>query len=143
MVPMRLISTATNSSLSSLHIRSTGPMSVGHSRRISRSPSGGASASNSCSSRSTPSFSSAAASPMSCVTSETTSAMRISMRSSAPFLRTTMSPSSSSITVGGVIQFCGLTLWPPPPSDHTMKVPSDFTIRRRTASGEWVDKRPE
>ena len=45
---------------------------------------------------------------MSWVTSETTSAMWISMRSSAPFLRTTMRPGSSSITVGGVIQFCGL-----------------------------------
>ena len=45
---------------------------------------------------------------MSCVTSESTSAMRISMRSSAPFFRTTSSPGSSSMTVGGVIQFCGL-----------------------------------
>jgi hypothetical protein len=45
---------------------------------------------------------------MSCVTSEITSAMRTSMRSSAPFLRTTSSPGSSSTIVGGVIQFCGL-----------------------------------
>ena len=53
-------------------------MSVGHSRRTSRKPSphsSGAAASASCRSRSTPSFSSAAASPMSCVTSESTSAM--------------------------------------------------------------------
>ena len=88
-------------------------MSVGHSRRTRRKPSPqkpGAAASASWRSRSTPSFSSAAASPMSCVTSLSTSAIRMSRRSSvAPArLRTTMRPSSSSMTVGGVIQFCGL-----------------------------------
>ena len=47
---------------------------------------------------------------MSCVTSEITSAMRMSSRSSvAPArLRTTIASAVSSITVGGVIQFCGL-----------------------------------
>ena len=88
-------------------------MSVGHSRRTSRKPSphhSGAAASASWRSRSTPSFSSAAASPMSWVTSESTSAMRMSSRSSAlpACLRTTIAPGASSMTVGGVIQFCGL-----------------------------------
>ena len=86
-------------------------MSVGHSRRTSRSPSphhSGASASSSWSSRSTPSFSSAAASPMSWITSESTSAMRISSRSSAPRFLTTIRPGSSSRMVGAVIQFDGL-----------------------------------
>ena len=88
-------------------------MSVGHSRRTRRKPSpqnSGAAASATCRSASTPSFSSAAASPMSWVTSLTTSAMRMSRRSSvAPAcLRTTICPSDSSMTVGGVIQFCGL-----------------------------------
>ena len=58
--PMRFTSTATQASSSSRHIRSTGPMSVGHSRRTSRRPSpqvSGASASAICRSRSTPSFS--------------------------------------------------------------------------------------
>ena len=60
-VAIRLISTAIHSSSPSRHIRSTGPMSVGHSRRTRRSPSPhhcGASARSSCSSRSRPSFSS-------------------------------------------------------------------------------------
>ena len=38
-VPTRLISTAIQPSCSSRHMRSTGPMSVGHSRRTSRKPS--------------------------------------------------------------------------------------------------------
>ena len=36
------------------------------------------------------------------------SAISISSRSSPRCLRTTISPSVSSMTVGGVIQFCGL-----------------------------------
>ena len=63
-VPMRLISTATQPSSSSRHMRSTGPMSVGHSRRTRRKPSphhSGCVGERSCRSRSTPSFSSAAA----------------------------------------------------------------------------------
>ena len=76
---MRLISTAIQPSSSSRHMRSTGPMSVGHSRRTRRKPSPhqcGWSASSSCRSRSTPSLTRiapAAGSPMSCVTSESTS----------------------------------------------------------------------
>ena len=61
------------------------------------------------------------------------------MRSSAPFLRTTMSPSSSSMTVGGVIQFCGLK---PPVSAWTMTEPSDLSMSSRSASGRTVDSRP-
>ncbi len=70
----------------------------------------GSSASSSCRSRSTPSFSSPAASPMSCVTSDSTSTSLISSRSSLrpARLRTTTTSPPSSITVGGVIQFNGL-----------------------------------
>jgi hypothetical protein len=110
---MRLISTAIHSSSPSRHMRSTGPMSVGHSRRTSRKPSpqhSGAAASASCRSRSTPSFSSVAASPMSYAVSLTTSAISICSRSSAApaGLRTTIRPGSSSMTVGAVIQLLGL-----------------------------------
>ncbi len=68
----------------------------------------------------------------------------ISSRSSvAPArLRTTIRPGDSSITVGGVIQFSGLTLGPPL-SDHTMNVPSALIISSRTASARVVDRRPE
>src|ERR671923_105470 len=100
--------------LLSRHIRSTGPMSVGHSRRISRMPSpstSGRAASSSCRWRSTPSFCSAADSPMSCVTSLSTSASRISSRSSPFSLRTTIASPLSSTTVGGVIQFRRLTIF--------------------------------
>ena len=116
-------------------------MSVGHSRLTKRRPSGGASASSSCSSRSTPSFSSAAASPMSWLTSEITSVIRISRRSSlAPArLRTTIRPGHSSITVGGVIQFCGLK---PPVSAWTMTDPSDLSMSSRSASGSTAVRRP-
>ena len=110
-VPMRLISTAIQPSSSSRHIRSTGPMSVGHSRRTSRKPSPhqpGAAASASCRWASTPSFSRPGSLSMSCVESETTSASRISSLSSPLSLRTTISSSDSSITVGGVIQLSGL-----------------------------------
>src|SRR5947208_444032 len=91
-------------------------MSVGHSRRTSRraAPStSGRSASSSCRSRSTPSFSSAAASPISCVASLNTSSRRISSLSSVlpARLRTTSVSPPSSMTVGGVIQFSGL--YPP------------------------------
>ena len=47
----------------------------------------------------------------------------------------------SSTTVGGVIQLSGFTL-DPPPSDHTMKVPSGLIISSRTASGSVVLSRP-
>ena len=118
-------------------------MSVGHSRRTSRSPSPQQrrlSASSSCSSRSTPSFSSAAASPMSWVTSETISAMRISSWSSSRRpLAHHHRPGSSSITVGGVIQFCGLN---PPLSACTITEPSDFSISSRSASGSTAFSRP-
>ena len=77
---------------------------------------------------------------MSCATSESTSAMRISMRSSPLFFRTTMSPGSSSMTVGGVIQFWGLK---PPVSACTITDPSDFSISSRSASGRMVESRPE
>ena len=86
-------------------------MSVGHSRRTSRKPSPqkpGASASATCRSASTPSFSRPASKSIACSESETTSAIRMSSRSSPLSLRTTISPGSSSITVGGVIQFSGL-----------------------------------
>ena len=88
-------------------------MSVGHSRRTSRKPSPhqpGAAASASCRWASTPSFSSPASAwwSIAWVESETTSAIRISSRSSPLSLRTTIRPGSSSITVGGVIQFSGL-----------------------------------
>ena len=78
---------------------------------------------------------------MSCVTSESTSAMRMSSRSSvAPArLRTTIRPSSSSITVGGVIQFCGLK---PPVSAWTITEPSDLIISSRSASGSTAFRRP-
>ena len=78
---------------------------------------------------------------MSWVTSEITSAMRISSRSSvAPaFLRTTIRPGSSSITVGGVIQFWGLK---PPVSAWTITEPSDLTISSRSASGSTAVRRP-
>jgi hypothetical protein len=56
-------------------------------------------------------------------------------------LRTTNVRGDSSSTVGGVIQFKGLTL-DPPPSAHTMKVPSALIMSRRTASGRWVESRP-
>ncbi len=42
---------------------------------------------------------------------------------------------ASSSTVGGVIQLSGLT--DPPPSAHTMKVPSDLIISSRTDSGRY------
>ena len=61
------------------------------------------------------------------------------MRSSAPFLRTTIRPGSSSMTVGGVIQFCGLY---PPVSAWTITDPSDLTMTSRSASGSTVDSRP-
>ena len=38
------------------------------------------------------------------------------------------------MTVGGVIQFSGLTA--PPPSAQTMNVPSGLSISSRTASGQ-------
>ena len=78
---------------------------------------------------------------MSCVTSESTSAIRISSRSSvAPaLLRTTIRPGSSSITAGGVIQFCGLN---PPVSACTITEPSDLSISRRRASGSTAVRRP-
>ena len=112
-VATRLISTATQPSSPSRHIRSTGPTSVAHSRRTSRRPepsASGRAASSTWRCASTPSFSSAAASPMSCPTSLSTSTSRISSRSSLrpARLRTTIRPGSSSITVGGVIQLSGL-----------------------------------
>ena len=76
---------------------------------------------------------------MSWVTSETISAIRISSCSSPPRLRTTMRPGSSSITVGGVIQFCGLK---PPLSACTITEPSDLSISRRSASGSTAVSRP-
>jgi hypothetical protein len=59
-------------------------------------------------------------------------------------LRTTISSSgspSSSIAVGGVIQFSGFT-FDPPPSDQTMNEPSALNMSKRTASGSRVDSRP-
>ena len=143
-VPTRLISTATQSPLSSRHMRSTGPMSVGHSRRTSRSfapRTSGRAASSSCRCRSTPSFWSATDSPMSWVTSLSTSAIRISRRSSdlPARLRTTMRPSSSSTMVGGVIQFNGLK---PPASSCTRNEPSALNMSKRTASGSRAVSRP-
>ncbi len=79
--------------------------------------------------------------------SESTSATLISTRSSWRCFRTTnpLSASSasrsSSSTVGGVIQFSGLTFGPPP-SAHTMNVPSALSISNRTASGSTVVTRP-
>ena len=123
-------------------------MSVGHSRRTSRKPSPhqcGWSASSSCRWASTPSLASATSvsgEPISWVTSDSTSAIWISRRSSLPCLRTTRPASVSSTTVGGVIQFSGLTLWLPW-SDHTMNVPSALNISSRVASARWVSSRPE
>ncbi len=78
---------------------------------------------------------------MSWVTSEMTSATWISSRSSvAPArFRTTISPGSSSITVGGVIQFWGLK---PPVSAWTITDPSDLIISSRRASGRRAVRRP-
>ena len=79
--------------------------------------------------------------------SESTSAIVISTRSSWRCLRTTRPVSRpsesvcSSSTVGGVIQFSGLTFGPPP-SAQTMNVPSAFSISNRTASGRAVVRRP-
>ena len=119
-------------------------MSVGHSRRTSRSSSpstSGRAASTSWRSRSTPSFSSPAASPISCETSLSTSTRRISRQSSVlpARLRTTIRPPSSSITVGGVIQFSGLY---PPASAWTSTEPSDLNISRRVDSGRTAFSRP-
>ena len=118
-------------------------MSVGHSRRTSRKPSpqhSGASASATCRCASTPSFSSRAASKsIACVTSESTSASAISSRSSPLSLRTTIRPASSSITVGGVIQFSGLY---PPASACTSTEPSALTMISRSASGRCAVSRP-
>jgi hypothetical protein len=56
-------------------------------------------------------------------------------------LRTTIRPSSSSsITVGGVIQFWGLK---PPVSACTITDPSDLIISSRSASGRRAFSRPE
>ena len=115
-------------------------MSVGHSRRTSRKPSpqrSGESASSSWSSRSTPSFSSAAASPMSWVTSESTSSTRISSLSSvAPArLRTTISPGSSSITGGRRHPVLGSSP-KDPPSCQIETPPSALSMSRRTAFGQ-------
>jgi len=79
---------------------------------------------------------------MSCSTSERTSAIRISSRSSlAPArLRTTMRSASSSMSVGGVIQFCGLK---PPVSAWTITDPSDLSMSSRSASGSTALRRPE
>ena len=128
-------------------MRSTGPMSVGHSRRTSRSPGSrapGRFASSTWRSRSTPSFSSPAASPNSCSMSEMTSSTRISSLSSVfpARLRTTRLVSGSpsvSITVGGVIQFKGLK---PPASSWTSTEPSDLSTTSRTASGRTAVRRP-
>ncbi len=81
---------------------------------------------------------------MSWVTSETTSAMRMSRRSSVlpANLRTTMRSSgspSNSRTVGGVIQFWGLY---PPVSAWTITEPSDLIMSRRSASGSTAVSRP-
>ena len=78
---------------------------------------------------------------MSWVTSESTSSTRISSRSSlAPArLRTTISPGSSSMTVGGVIQFWGLK---PPVSAWTITEPSDLSMSSRSASGSTAVRRP-
>ena len=78
---------------------------------------------------------------MSWVTSEITSAIRISRRSSlaAAFLRTTIVPGDSSITVGGVIQFWGLK---PPVSAWTITDPSDLSMSSRSASGSTAVRRP-
>jgi hypothetical protein len=45
------------------------------------------------------------------------------------------------MSVGATIQFRGLTL-EPPPSAHTMNVPSLFSISSRTASDRTVLRRP-
>ena len=76
---------------------------------------------------------------MSCVTSERTSTTRMSSWSSPARLRTTIRPGSSSITVGGVIQFCGLY---PPVSACTMTEPSDLIMSSRSASGSRALRRP-
>ena len=72
---------------------------------------------------------------------ESTSAIVISSRSSLfpARLRTTIEPSDSSITVGGVIQFRGLN---PPLSAWTSTEPSDLSISSRVASGRSAFRRP-
>ena len=55
-------------------------------------------------------------------------------------LRTTIRSGSSSITVGGVIQFCGLK---PPWSAWTITEPSLLTMISRSASGRTAERRPE
>jgi hypothetical protein len=76
--------------------------------------------------------------------SRSTSSIAISIRSSPLCLRTSIRVGGSpatSITVGAVIQFCGLTA-DPPPSLHTMKVPSALIISRRSPIGSRVARRP-
>jgi hypothetical protein len=54
-------------------------------------------------------------------------------------LRTTILPGSSSMTVGGVIQFSGLY---PPASACTSTDPSALTTINRSASGRCAVSRP-
>ena len=79
---------------------------------------------------------------MSWATSDSTSSMWISSRSSRDALpfSTTSSPGDSVIRVAGVIQLSGLK---PPASEWTSTEPSCFRITSRTAVGSTADTRPE
>jgi len=111
-----LDSHGTQLSSASRHIRSTGPMSVGHSRRTSRRPSPhqrGCSASSSCrwaSTRPWPGRRRHRASPCRATRPRAPRRCQSGRRSSLPpaRLRTIIWVGDSSITVGGVIQFSGL-----------------------------------
>ena len=112
-VPIRLISTATQPSSSSRHIRSTGPTSVGHSRRTRRRP--GSTVSRQLRER-------LLEVPLDAVLLEPRVLAQLVLELGEELrdpdlepvlvrparLRTTITPSPSSITVGGVIQFNGL-----------------------------------
>jgi hypothetical protein len=108
--PRRLISTATLWPVSSRHIRSTGPIGVGYSRRTSRQPTPSSSswaASSSCRCASTPSFVSPGSTPSSTDVSLITSVM-VMASVSPPLLVTVHRPGSSASRHGGDIQFSGL-----------------------------------
>jgi hypothetical protein len=127
--------------------KSTGPMSVGYSRRTRRRPGAMAAqlaASSSWRWASTPSFHSPGSTPSSWLESDSTSCS-VMVRVSPPLgARTTQhgvpSPSSDSVTVlGAFIQFSGLYA---PPSAWTATQPSALTMISRTAGGRWAVRRP-
>ena len=142
-VPMRLISTATHSPAGSLHMRSTGPTSVGHSRLTSTSSS--------------PSADGRGGEHLLQVALDAVLlergrlahvvddvAQHLDERDLEHVLRLRLADdehvAASSIAVGAVIQFSGLK---PPASSWTRTEPSALRMSRRTASGRTAVRRPE